>query len=199
MSQLIGYKAPDFKLNGVDENGEFKEYDLEQFKGKYVVLFFYPMDFTFVCPLELVKMNQMIDQFKAKNCQVLGVSLDSEHTHLAWRNTEMSQGGIGALSFPLLSDVSRDVTIAYQAMNTSAPKVPMRATIIIDPKGIVRVAQSNDLPIGRSPAEILRLVEALQHHEAHGDVCPPDWTEGQKSLAPSKAGLNQYIAENATS
>ncbi len=199
MSQLIGYKAPEFKLNGVDKFGEFQQYDLAQFKGQYVVLFFYPMDFTFVCPLELVKMNQMIKQFEDKNCQVLGISLDSEHTHLAWRSTEVSKGGIGQLNFPLLSDISREVTTAYQAMNTSAPQVPMRATVIIDPKGVVRITHSNDLPIGRSPAEILRLVEALQHHEAYGDVCPPDWQAGEKSLAPTKSGLNQYIEEQVAS
>ncbi|MDC3181021.1 peroxiredoxin [Gammaproteobacteria bacterium] len=199
MSQLIGYQAPDFSLTGVDEKGQFKEYQLAQFKGQYVVLFFYPMDFTFVCPLELIKLNQMIEKFKAKNCQVFGISLDSEHTHLAWRSTDTAQGGIGALNFPLLADVSREVTQAYQAMNTQSPRVPMRATIIIDPEGIVRIAHSNDLPIGRSPSEILRLIEALQHHEAHGEVCPPEWQTGEKSLEPSKAGLNQYIAETAES
>ena len=162
------------------------------FKGQYVVLFFYPMDFTFVCPLEL-EMNQMMSAFEKENVVVLGVSLDSEHTHLAWRSTPVEKGGIGSLAFPLLADVSRELTTAYEALNTSSPRVPMRSTVIIDPEGFVRIVQCNDLPLGRSPAEILRLIKALKFHAEHGEVCPPDWQQGEQALAESKEGLQTYL------
>ncbi|UTC24648.1 peroxiredoxin [Candidatus Comchoanobacter bicostacola] len=197
MSRLIGQKAPEFSVCGVDEKGEFQTYTLDMFKGKYVVLFFYPMDFTFVCPLELVKMSQMAKEFAAVNTQVLGVSLDSEHTHLAWRSLPVNQGGVGALNYPLLADITRKMTTDYEALHTGTPPVPLRATVIIDPNGIVRVSQSNDLPIGRNPQELLRLIKAVQFHDIHGDVCPPNWSDGEASLEASKEGLQSYLDQQS--
>lgn len=191
MHQLIGEKAPSFDVMGVSEDGEIKQYRLEDFEGQYVVLFFYPLDFTFVCPLEILGMSELIPQFKEKNAVVLGVSIDSEHTHNAWRNTDVKQGGIGNIAFPLLADIDRDIINSYGVMN-SRPNVALRGTVIIDPKGLVRIHQVNDLPIGRNPDEILRLVSAIDFHEKHGDVCPPKWKSGDKSLKPNKNGLIEY-------
>lgn len=194
MNQLIGEKAPEFCVQGVSESGEIKQYALEDFEGKYVVLFFYPLDFTFVCPLELLRMSELADRFKALNAEVLGVSVDSEHTHSAWRNTPVKQGGIGNINFPLLADIDREMMMSYGVMNQK-PGIALRGTVIIDPKGFVRVHQVNDLPIGRNPDEILRLVAAIDYHEKHGDVCPPQWREGDKSLKPTKESLMAYHEE----
>lgn len=191
MSQLIGEKAPKFNVTGVSEKGELKQYSLEDFEGQYIVLFFYPLDFTFVCPLELLQMSALIPEFKANNAVVLGVSIDSEHTHSAWRNTPIKQGGIGQLAFPLLADVDREMILSYGVMNQK-PAVALRGTVIIDPKQMVRVHHVNDLPLGRNPDEILRLVKAIDFHEKNGDVCPPKWESGDKSLKPDREGLLAY-------
>ena len=195
MNHLIGCQAPSFSVAGVSPEGEIKTYNLQDFAGKYVVLFFYPLDFTFVCPLELLKMSQMANDFADNNAVVLGVSVDSEHTHAAWRSTSLAQGGIGDLNIPLLADINREVMSAYGVMNNGSPKVALRATTIIDPEGMVRIHQVNDLPIGRNPQEILRLVKALQFHEEHGDVCPPSWDTGDLSLKPNKDSLTAYMSK----
>lgn len=197
MSHLIGVKAPEFSVCGVTEQGEFETYNLDRFKGQNVVLFFYPLDFTFVCPLELVMLNGLVSEFKKENAVVLGVSIDSEHTHRAWREAPVEQGGVGALNFPLLSDVDRDIMTNYSVMNHHSPKVALRGTVIIDTEGLIRIHQINDLPIGRNPEEILRLVKAMNFHKEHGDVCPPKWEHGSKSLNPNKEGLLKYLAEEA--
>jgi peroxiredoxin (alkyl hydroperoxide reductase subunit C) len=191
MNQLIGEKAPSFNVMGVSEKGEIQQYCLEDFEGQYVVLFFYPLDFTFVCPLELLSMSALIPRFKEQNAVVLGVSVDSEHTHSAWRNTDIKDGGIGQLQFPLLADIDREMMLSYGVMNNS-PNIALRGTIIIDPKGLVRIQHINDLPIGRNPDEILRLVAAIDFHEKHGDVCPPKWEQGSKSLKATREGLVEY-------
>ena len=191
MNQMIGQKAPAFSLNGVSPSGEIQSYTLEDFKGKYVVLFFYPLDFTFVCPLELLEMSKMAKEFEENNAVVLGVSVDSEHSHAAWRSLDPKQGGIGALQFPLLADVDKALIDTYGVANNS-PKIALRATVIIDPEGVVRVQHVNDLPIGRNPSEILRLVKGIEFHTQHGDVCPPNWQPGDKSLKPNKESLLAY-------
>jgi peroxiredoxin 2/4 len=191
MNQLIGQKAPSFSLQGVSPQGKVTTYELSDYEGQYVVLFFYPLDFTFVCPLELLEMSQMVDDFKKENTAVLGVSIDSEHTHAAWRNTPVKEGGVGQIAFPLLADVDKTLMTSYGVANTS-PQVALRATIIIDPKGEVRVQHINDLPLGRNPGEILRLVKSIEFHDTHGDVCPPNWEPGKKALKPTKDGLLAY-------
>ena len=193
MSHLIGLPAPDFSVQGVSQKGEIQQYSLSDFKGKNIVLFFYPLDFTFVCPLELVQMSKIAEKFEQENAVVLGVSIDSEHTHAAWRSTDVSKGGIGALNYPLLADVNRELITAYGAMNQDGPQVALRATVIIDSEGTVRIHQLNDLPIGRNPDEILRLVKAINFNKEHGDVCPPKWDEGSKSLKPNKDSLLAYL------
>ena len=196
MNQLIGQKAPNFKVKGVSPEGEIKTYELSDFEGQYVVLFFYPLDFTFVCPLELLEMSKLTPEFQKENAVVLGVSIDSEHTHAAWRATEVSQGGVGQLAYPLLSDINREIINQYGVANQD-PKVALRATVIIDPKGNIRTYHVNDLPIGRNPQEILRLVKSIEFHEQNGDVCPPNWTPGNHSLKPTAEGLKTYLAEIA--
>lgn len=191
MNQMIGRVSPDFKVAGVSETGELTSYQLSDYKGQHVVLFFYPLDFTFVCPLELLEMSKMADEFKKENAVILGVSIDSEHTHAAWRNTAVKDGGIGNLNFPLLADVNRELINTFGVMNQD-PQVALRATVIIDPKGVVRIQHVNDLPLGRSPHEILRLVKAIAFHDEHGDVCPPNWEPGHKSLKPNAESLIEY-------
>ena len=191
MSHMVGNIAPGFTVQGVSETGELKAYNLSDFQGQFVVLFFYPLDFTFVCPLELIEMSKMAQQFKEENAVVLGVSIDSEHTHAAWRNTPIVKGGIGDINYPLLADVNREIIDAYEVANAD-PKVALRATVIIDPQGVVRVKHVNDLPLGRNPAEILRLVKAIAFHDEHGDVCPPNWEPGAKSLKPTSESLIAY-------
>ena len=191
MSQMIGQKAPNFSLKGVSETGEIRTYTLEEFAGKYVVLFFYPLDFTFVCPLELLEMSKMAKDFSDNNAVVLGVSVDSEHTHAAWRTLDPQHGGVGALNFPLLADVDKTLIDTYSVANAS-PKIALRATVIIDPTGTIRVQHVNDLPLGRNPSEILRLVKSIEFHEQNGDVCPPNWQPGEKSLKPNKESLIAY-------
>lgn len=193
MNQMIGQKAPDFKVMGVSESGDIQSYALEDFAKQFVVLFFYPLDFTFVCPLELIEMSKMISSFKESNAVVLGVSVDSEHTHAAWRNTAIEKGGIGPIQYPLLADVNRSLIQSYGVANAD-PQIALRATVIIDPQGIVRVQHVNDLPLGRNPGEILRLVKAIAFHDEYGNVCPPNWEPGQKSLAPTREGLEEYHA-----
>lgn len=194
MNQMIGNLAPHFSVNGISPAGEIKTYSLSDFAGKYVVLFFYPHDFTFVCPLELLEMSQMVKEFEENNAVVLGVSVDSEHTHAAWRTMDPKNGGVGELQFPLLADVDRLLIDTYGVANNS-PKIALRATVIIDPKGVVRVQHVNDLPLGRNPHEILRLVKGIEFHEQNGDVCPPNWQPGQKSLKPNKESLLAYHQE----
>lgn len=188
---MVGNIAPGFTVQGVSETGELKAYNLSDFQGQFVVLFFYPLDFTFVCPLELIEMSKMAQQFKEENAVVLGVSIDSEHTHAAWRNTPIAKGGIGDINYPLLADVNREIIDAYEVANAD-PKVALRATVIIDPQGVVRVKHVNDLPLGRNPSEILRLVKAIAFHDEHGDVCPPNWEPGAKSLKPTSESLIAY-------
>ena len=142
---------------------------------------------------------EMAKEFSDHQAVVLGISIDSEHTHAAWRSTPVAQGGIGDLNIPLLADVNRDIMSAYGVMNQGDPKVALRATTIIDPEGYVRIHQVNDLPIGRNPQEILRLVKALQLHAEHGDVCPPNWNMGDASLKPNKESLQSYLSKEEIS
>ncbi len=196
MNHIVGQKAPGFSVKGVSPEGEIKTYQLSELEGKYVVLFFYPLDFTFVCPLELLEMSKLAGDFAKENAVILGISVDSEHTHAAWRNTPIKLGGIGQLAYPLLSDVNRDIISQYGVANQD-PKVALRATVIIDPKGIVRIYHVNDLPLGRNPQEILRLVKSIDFHDTHGDVCPPNWEPGSLSLKPTADGLKAYQAEES--
>eukprot|EP01055_Gregarina_sp_Pseudo9_P002164 Gregarina_sp_Pseudo_9__2163@NODE_2512_length_972_cov_842_554126_g2307_i0_p2_GENE_NODE_2512_length_972_cov_842_554126_g2307_i0NODE_2512_length_972_cov_842_554126_g2307_i0_p2_ORF_typecomplete_len205_score63_89AhpCTSA/PF00578_21/1_3e29Redoxin/PF08534_10/5_2e191cysPrx_C/PF10417_9/1_4e13SCO1SenC/PF02630_14/0_00011_NODE_2512_length_972_cov_842_554126_g2307_i0311925 len=184
--------AYNFKSMAVMPNGEFKELELAQFKGKYVVLFFYPLDFTFVCPSEILAFNQAIEEFEKRNVQVIGCSVDSHFTHSAWRDTPVNKGGIGPVKFPLLSDLSHEISKHY-GCHIENPAVALRALYLIDKDQVVRHMIQNDLPLGRSVSECLRMVDALQYTEAHGEVCPANWKKGESAMKPTKEGVAEYL------
>ena len=185
MAVLVGKQAPDFTATAVLGDNEIKEITLSLFtKGKYTVVFFYPFDFTFVCPTELIAFDHRLDEFKKRNVEVIGVSIDSEHTHLAWRNTPVEKGGIGQVRYPIVADVRHLIARAYVVESPGGQAY--RGSFLIDKGGIVRHQVVNDLPLGRNIDEFLRLVEALQYHEEHGEVCPANWKKGEKTMNLAK-------------
>jgi len=198
MNTLVGKQAPDFAAAAVLANGEIvgKLQLSEALKGKYGILFFYPLDFTFVCPSELIALDRRIAQFKALNVEVLGISIDSQFTHNAWRNTPVEAGGIGPLQYTLVADLNHHICQAYGVQHPEAG-VAFRATFLIDKTGVVRSQMVNDLPIGRNIDELLRLVDALQYHEMHGEVCPAGWKKGDKAMKPTPKGVASFLAEHA--
>ncbi len=191
MSVLVGKQAPDFKATAVI-GGDFKEISLSEFRGKNVLLFFYPLDFTFVCPTELHAFQEKLEDFKKANTEVLGVSIDSQFSHLAWLNTPKAQGGIEGIKYPLVADTLKTISRDYDVLKTDAG-IAYRGAFLIDPKGVVRHQTVNDLPLGRNIDEFLRLVDALAFHEEHGEVCPANWMKGEKSMKPDQAGLKEYF------
>jgi len=195
MSTLVTKEAPDFTAQAVLPDNSFGELTLSSYRGKYVVLFFYPLDFTFVCPSEIIAFDKALDKFEAKNTQVLGVSVDSHFTHLAWKNTPRDQGGIGPIRYPLVSDLSKQISNQYGVL--LGGEVSLRGLFLIDREGIVRHALVNDLPLGRNVDEALRLVDALQFIEEHGEVCPANWREGEDAMKPTADGVAKYLAEHA--
>lgn len=197
MGVLVGKPAPDFTAAAVLGNGEIVgNFTLSQaIKGKYGLVFFYPLDFTFVCPSELIALNNRVDTFKKLGVEVIGVSIDSQFTHNAWRNTPVDQGGIGPVGYTLVADVKHDIVRAYDV--ETAGGVAFRGAFLIDNKGVVRSQIVNDLPLGRNIDELVRLVEALQFHEEHGEVCPAGWKKGEQGMKANPAGVAAYLAENA--
>ncbi|KAJ3626810.1 hypothetical protein MTP99_017278 [Tenebrio molitor] len=183
--------APNFKGTAVI-NGSFKEIQLNDYKGKYVVLVFYPLDFTFVCPTELIALDERYEDFKKLNTEVIGCSIDSHFSHLGWMNTKRSEGGLGQLKYPLLSDINKNIARDYEVL-LEKDGVALRGLFIIDPNGILRQITINDLPIGRSVEESLRLIEALQFVEKHGEVCPANWKKGSKTIKPDPQGSKEYF------
>jgi peroxiredoxin (alkyl hydroperoxide reductase subunit C) len=193
---LVQKAAPDFTATAVMPNGEEKEITLSSFKNdKYVVLFFYPFDFTFVCPTEILAFSNHIKEFEKRNVQVLGCSIDSAHVHRAWRNTKVEDGGIGSIAYPLLADVNKEIAKAYGVLLD--PGMALRGTFLIDKAGNVRQETVNDLPLGRSVEETLRLVDALQHTEEHGEVCPAGWNKGKTAMKADPKGVATFLKENA--
>ena len=195
---LVGRKAPDFTVSAVLANGEIKEnfQFSEETKGKYAIVFFYPLDFTFVCPSELIALNNRIEEFKKRNVEVIAVSIDSVFTHNAWRNTPIKEGGIGQVQYTLAADIAHRVCKAYGVEHPEAG-VAFRGTFIIDKEGMVQAQIVNNLPLGRNIDELLRLVDALQFHEENGEVCPANWQQGKAGMTPSKDGVATYLADNA--
>lgn len=193
---LVQKPAPDFTANAVFANGETKPLKLSEFKNKYVVLFFYPFDFTFVCPTEIIGFSNQIAEFEKRNVQVLGCSIDSHHTHRAWRNTKVEDGGIGNISYPLISDVNKTIARDYGVLLEGG--MALRGTFLIDRSGVVRQETVNDLPLGRSIEETLRLIDALQHTEEHGEVCPLGWNKGKTAMKPNPAGVATFLRDNAS-
>lgn len=197
MAVLVGKPAPHFTVPAVLANGEIVDsFNLASaLKGKYGLVFFYPLDFTFVCPSELIALDHRIPDFQARNVEVVGVSIDSHFTHNAWRNTPVNEGGIGPVKYTLAADITHSIAKDYDV--ESAGGVAFRGAFIIDKAGVVRAQIVNDLPLGRSMDEILRLVDALQFTEEHGEVCPANWKKGDKGMDASPAGVAKYLAENA--
>lgn len=198
MSILVGRNAPDFTAAAVMGSGEIvSEFRLsETIKGKYGLLFFYPLDFTFVCPSELIALDRRMDQFKERQVEVMGISIDSQFTHNAWRNTTIEAGGIGPVSYTLVADTNHSICQAYGVEHPQMG-VAFRSSFLIDKMGVVRAQTVNDLPIGRNIDELLRLVDALQFHETHGDVCPAGWKKGDKAMKPSPAGVANFLTQHA--
>jgi peroxiredoxin (alkyl hydroperoxide reductase subunit C) len=197
MSILVGKKAPDFTSQAVMPNGEIKQFNLhEAIAKKYAIVFFYPLDFTFVCPSELIALDKRIKEFEDRNTLVMGVSIDSQFTHNAWRNTPVANGGIGQVGYPLVADVNHQICQAYGVEHPTA-HVALRGAFIIDKNGIVRSQIVNDLPLGRNIDELLRLIDALEFHEKHGEVCPANWTKGKTGIKPTTEGIAQFLAAEA--
>ncbi len=197
MSVLVGKQAPDFTVSAVLGDGSIVDSFTfsEATKGKYALVFFYPLDFTFVCPSELIALDHRMDDFKARGVEVIGVSIDSHFTHNAWRNTPINDGGIGQVAYTLAADMNHDICKAYDVESEGG--VAFRGAFLIDPNGTVRSQIVNDLPLGRNMDELIRLVDALQFHEEHGEVCPAGWNKGDKGMNASPDGVAAYLSENA--
>ena len=191
MSALVAKPAPDFTAQAVMPDGSFKEIKLSDYKGKYVILFFYPLDFTFVCPTEIIAFSDKIDEFKKRNAEVLGVSIDSHFSHLAWRNTDRKTGGIGDIAYPLVADLSKKITYDYGVMHDAG--IAFRGLFLIDKEGVVQHQLINNLPLGRNIDEALRMVDALQFHENNGEVCPANWKNGKDGMKPDPSGSKTYF------
>ncbi|MFK4132227.1 peroxiredoxin [Pseudomonas luteola] len=196
MSVLVNKQAPSFTAPAVSGTGEILDrFELESLRGKYVVLFFWPLDFTFVCPSEIIAHNNRMDKFRELGVEVVGVSIDSQFTHYAWRNTPVEKGGIGPVEFTMVADVKHEITRAYGIEHDDG--VALRASFLIDKNGIVQHQVVNNLPLGREVDEMIRVVEALQFSEEYGEVCPAGWRKGQKGMKADAAGVASYLAENA--
>ncbi|MBV7316581.1 peroxiredoxin C [Shewanella sp. NIFS-20-20] len=198
MSVLVGRPAPDFTAAAVLGNGEIVDsFNLNTaIQGQTAVVFFYPLDFTFVCPSELIAFDHRMDEFKKRGVEVIGVSIDSQFTHNAWRNTPVDKGGIGQVKYTLVADVKHDICKAYDVEHPEAG-VAFRGSFLIDKNGMVRHQVVNDLPLGRNVDEMLRMIDALQFHEEHGDVCPAGWEKGKKGMSANPDGVASYLSENA--
>ena len=192
MGVLVNKPAPDFTATAV-VNKEFKEISLSDYKGKNVLLFFYPLDFTFVCPTELHAFEEKLEEFRSKNTEVLACSIDSEFSHLAWLNTPKTDGGIEGVTYPLISDIHKTIARDYDVLHEDG--VALRGAFLIDSQGLVRQQTVNDLPLGRNIDEFLRLVDALQFHEENGEVCPANWEQGAKAMTADTAGLKSYFGD----
>jgi peroxiredoxin (alkyl hydroperoxide reductase subunit C) len=213
MAVLVGKKAPDFKASAVVNNEFVDDFSLSQFLGKkYIVLFFYPLDFTFVCPTEILAFQEKLSEFEKANCQVIGVSIDSKFTHYAWLNTPKEKGGIQGVTYPLVADLDKTISLNYGVLagdysidvdedgneirTFSGQPVAYRATFLIDPNGVVRHQVVNDLPLGRNIDEALRMLHALQHVEKYGEVCPANWDEGKDAMKATPEGVAEYLSKH---
>jgi peroxiredoxin (alkyl hydroperoxide reductase subunit C) len=195
MKPLVTNEAPDFKAIAVMPDNSFNEgFTLSDLRGQYVVLFFYPLDFTFVCPSEILAFNKALGQFTERSCQVVGVSIDSHFSHLAWKNTAVNDGGIGNIQFPLVADLDKSISQNYGVLLPMG--IALRGLFVIDKAGVVRSQVVNDLPLGRSVDETLRVLDALQFTEQCGDVCPANWKKGDDAMTPTAAGVAKYLTDH---
>ena len=210
---LVTKPAPEFKTQAVMPDNSIQEVSLSDYKGKKVVLFFYPLDFTFVCPTELLAFDKRLSEFESRGVQVLGCSVDSRWSHLAWKNTDVNKGGIGNVQYPLLQDLDKSIARNYDVLVGATPAtvytkdeemdttvgggVALRGSFLIDEDGTVRHAVLNDLPLGRNIDEMLRMIDALSHHQKHGEVCPAGWRDGDSAMEESPDGVSSYLSDNA--
>ena len=190
MPAQVQKPAPDFTATAV-VNEEFKELKLVDYRGKYVVLFFYPLDFTFVCPTEIIAFSDRVDEFKSRNAEVIGCSIDSQFSHLAWIQQPRNVGGLGGLKYPLVADLTKKIASDYGVLLDGG--IALRGTFLIDKEGVVRAMTVHDLPLGRSVDEALRVLDALQHFEKHGEVCPADWKKGSATIKPGVKESKAYF------
>lgn len=196
MSVLVTQPAPDFKATAVMPDNSFKEdFQLSDYRGQYVLLFFYPLDFTFVCPSEILAFNKAVEEFSSNNCQLVGISIDSAYSHFAWKNTKVEEGGIGNIQYPLVADLDKSISRAYDVLLDAG--IALRGLFLIDREGIVRHQVVNDLPLGRNVSEALRILHALQFTEEHGEVCPANWNKGEDAMKPTAEGVAEYLAKHA--
>src|SRR6056297_191728 len=191
MAVLVTQEAPDFKAQAVMPDGQFKEISLSDYRGKYVLLFFWPLDFTFVCPTEIIAFSEAAKNFSDLDVQILGVSIDSHFTHLAWTNTPRDQGGIGKTDYPLIADLNKQICREYDVLLDGG--IALRGLFLIDKEGVVRHQVVNDLPLGRSVDEAMRMVQALQSFEKNGEVCPANWQEGSRTIQPDVAKSKEFF------
>ena len=210
---IVTKPAPEFKTQAVMPDNSIQEVKLSDYKGKKVVLFFYPLDFTFVCPTELLAFDKRLSEFESRDVQVLGCSVDSRWSHLAWKNTDVNKGGIGNVQYPILQDLDKSIARSFDVLVGSTPAtvytqdeeidttvgggVALRASFLIDEEGTVRHAVINDLPLGRNIDEMVRMVDALTHHQKHGEVCPAGWKDGDSAMEESPTGVSNYLSDNA--
>ncbi len=197
MSVLVGKKAPDFTAAAVMPNNEINDkFNLHSYlKGKIGVLFFYPLDFTFVCPSEIIAFDNRLKEFKDRGVEVIGVSVDSKYTHLAWKNTEVNKGGIGQIQYPLVADLTKNIARDYDVLMGDA--VALRGTFLIDQEGTVRHQVVNDLPLGRNIDEAIRMVDSLKFFQENGEVCPAGWNKGKAGMKADAKGVADYLASNS--
>jgi peroxiredoxin (alkyl hydroperoxide reductase subunit C) len=195
MTTLVSRPAPDFSATAVMGDNSFQEdFSLSGLRGRNVILFFYPLDFTFVCPSEIIAFDKALPEFEARGCQVVGVSVDSPFTHLAWKRTPIEKGGIGPIRYPLVSDLKKTIADSYGILHEDG--VALRGLFLIDKEGIVKHALVNDMALGRSIPEALRMVDALRFHEARGEVCPANWSESEEGMTASAEGVSGYLARH---
>jgi len=194
MTTLVTKEAPDFTAQAVMADNSFSELSLSSYRGKYVLLFFYPLDFTFVCPSEILAFDRAIASFKEKNCEVLGVSVDSQFSHFAWRNTSINNGGIGNIHFPLVADLDKKISEAYGVLLPAG--ISLRGLFLIDKSGIVQHQLVNNLPLGRNVDEAIRILDALQFTEKYGEVCPANWKPGEDGMKPTAQGVAEYLSKH---
>jgi peroxiredoxin (alkyl hydroperoxide reductase subunit C) len=192
---LVTKEAPHFEAEAVMPDNSFGNISLTGLRGKYVVMFFYPLDFTFVCPSEILAFDRQVEEFKKKNCELLGISVDSIYTHLAWKNTPVNEGGIGKIRLPLLSDISKNISREYGVLLEDG--VSLRGLFLIDKDGVVRHELINDLPLGRNVDEAVRILDALQFTEKYGEVCPANWRPGEDAMKPTTEGVADYLSKHA--
>ena len=192
---LVSTEAPDFTATAVMPDNSFKkDFKLSDYRGKYVVLFFYPLDFTFVCPSEIIEFSKKIGEFQSRDTQVIGVSIDSQFSHWAWKNTPVENGGIGNVQFPLVADFQKTISQDFGVLLDGG--MALRGTFLIDKDGNIQHSTINNLGLGRNIDEMIRLVDALQHLEQHGEVCPANWKKGDDAMTPTAEGVAKYLSEH---